>query len=307
MTASIYPVSAQNLSTASIDGLVTDQSGGALPGVTVTASSPALQVGQVSTVTDGEGCYRFVALPRGTLPAGFRACAVFKAFRREGLELTAGFAARVNATLQIGAVAETITVSGGSPIVDLTTTRGGQTINSTLLTTELPGSKTLADVISLSPGLLNTAGEVAGSLGLTGRPRFSAYGLQSGNTNITMMLDGFQIIANYPVPDTSQTDEVDVKTFGNTADIKEMGPAMNLVVKIGRQPVPRFVRGSVHEAALDKRRRRAAGPRLRGRCAADLFRRSSAPTWAAVSCRTSCGFTGTIASASARPVSPDSC
>jgi hypothetical protein len=47
LTASIIPISAQNLSTASIDGLVTDQSGGALPGVTVTASSPALQVGQV--------------------------------------------------------------------------------------------------------------------------------------------------------------------------------------------------------------------------------------------------------------------
>src|SRR5438094_800281 len=99
---------------------------------------------------------------------------------------------------------------------------------STLLVTELPGSKTLADVISLSAGLQSTAGEVAGSLGLTGRPRFTAYGLQSGNTNITMMVDGFQIIANYPVPDTGATDEVDVKTFGNTADIREMGPAMNL-------------------------------------------------------------------------------
>jgi len=232
LTASIYPVSAQNLSTANIDGLVTDQSGGALPGVTVTASSPALQVGQVSTVSDADGFYRFVGLPRGTYQLNFELQG-FQGFRREGLELTAGFAARVNATLQIGTVSETITVSGGTPVVDLTTTRGGQTINSGLLTTELPGSKTLADVISLSPGLLNTAGEVAGSLGLTGRPRFSAYGLQSGNTNITMMLDGFQIIANYPVPDTSQTDEVDVKTFGNTADIKEMGPAMNLVVKQG--------------------------------------------------------------------------
>src|SRR5438552_1465228 len=71
LTASIYPVSAQNLSTATIDGLVTDQSGGALPGVTVTASSPALQVGQVSTVTDGGGFYRFVALPRGTYLLNF--------------------------------------------------------------------------------------------------------------------------------------------------------------------------------------------------------------------------------------------
>ena len=228
----INPASAQNLSSGSIDGVVTDDSGGALPGVTITATSPALQVKQVTTVTDDEGRYRLIDLPRGTYQIDFE-LGGFQPFRRSGLQLTAGFAARVNATLQIGSLTETITVSGASPVVDLTTTRGGQTIGSTLLITELPGSKTLADVVSISAGLLNTAGEVAGSLGLTGRPRFSAYGLQSGNTNVTMMIDGFQIIANYPLPDIGSTEEVDVKTFGNSADVKEMGPAMNLVIKSG--------------------------------------------------------------------------
>lgn len=239
------PASAQNLSNASIDGTVTDDSGGALPGVTVTASSPALQVKQVTTVTDAGGRYRLLDLPRGTYQINFD-LAGFQSFRRAGLELTAGFAARVNATLPIGSLTESVTVSGASPVVDLTTTRGGSTIGANLLVTELPGSKTLADVVSLSAGLQNTAGEVAGSLGLTGRPRFSAYGLQSGNTNITMMIDGFQIIANYPVPDTGATDEVDVKTFGNTADIKEMGPAMNLVFKSGGKDF----HGSLSEAFM---------------------------------------------------------
>ena len=224
--------SAQNLSSGSIDGIVSDNSGAALPGVTVTATGSALQVRQVSAVTDAEGRYRLIDLPRGTYQIDFE-IAGFQPFRRADLILTAGFAARVNATLQIGSLSETITVSGASPVVDLTTTRGGQTIASDLLVKELPGSKTLADVISVSAGLLNTAGEVAGSLGLTGRPRFSAYGLQSGNTNVTMMVDGFQIIANYPLPDIGSTQEVDIKTFGNSADIKEMGPAMNLVIKSG--------------------------------------------------------------------------
>lgn len=229
---SVLPTSAQNLSSGSIDGIVTDESGAALPGVNVTASSPVLQIKQVTTTTDAEGRYRFLDLPRGAYQVDFE-LEGFQSYRRAELELAVGFAARVNAQLKIGSLAETVTVSGVSPVVDLTTTRGGTTISSDLLITELPGSKTLADVISLSAGLQNTAGEVAGSLGLTGRPRFSAYGLQSGNTNITMMVDGFQIIANYPVPDTGATDEVDVKTFGNTADIKEMGPAMNLVFKSG--------------------------------------------------------------------------
>ncbi len=62
---------AQNLSSSSIDGIVTDQSGGALPGVTVTATSPALQVQQLTTVTDGQGFYRFPDLPRGTYQLRF--------------------------------------------------------------------------------------------------------------------------------------------------------------------------------------------------------------------------------------------
>jgi hypothetical protein len=244
-SAGIDPAGAQNLSSGSVDGVVTDESGAALPGVAVTASSPALQVKQVATVTDSEGRYRFLDLPRGTYQIDFD-LGGFQSYRRAGLEVAVGFAARVNAQLKIGSLAETITVSGASPVVDLTTTRGGTTISSDLLITELPGSKTLADVISLSAGLQSTAGEVAGSLGLTGRPRFTAYGLQSGNTNITMMVDGFQIIANYPVPDTGATDEVDVKTFGNTADIKEMGPAMNLVFKSGGNDF----HGSISEAFM---------------------------------------------------------
>jgi hypothetical protein len=62
---------AQNLSFGSINGTVTDTSGGALPGVTVTASSPALQVGQLTATTDGEGKYQVVDLPRGTYEVRF--------------------------------------------------------------------------------------------------------------------------------------------------------------------------------------------------------------------------------------------
>src|SRR5258705_9505758 len=69
--ARIQPASAQNLSSGSIDGVVTDDSGGALPGVAVTASSPALQVKQVSTVTDIEGRYRLLDLPRGIYQIDF--------------------------------------------------------------------------------------------------------------------------------------------------------------------------------------------------------------------------------------------
>ena len=223
---------AQNLSSGSIDGIVTDDTGGALPGVTVTVSSPALQVKQLAEVSDAEGRYRFIDLPRGTYEVRFELTG-FQPFVRADLELSAGFNARVNASLKIGTMTETITVSGVSPVVDPTTTRGGQLIDSAILIKELPSNKTVADLILLTPGLINTAGENPGSLGLNGRPRFNSYGLASGNTNTTMMVDGFQIIANNPLPDVGATQEVDVKTFGNGADVKEPGVAMNLVIKTG--------------------------------------------------------------------------
>src|SRR6478609_9147016 len=56
---------------ASINGTVTDKSGAVLPGVTVTAASPALQIGKLSAVTDGKGDYRLSPLPIGTYSLTF--------------------------------------------------------------------------------------------------------------------------------------------------------------------------------------------------------------------------------------------
>ncbi len=230
--ACALPSAAQNLSSSSIDGTVTDQTGGALPGVTVTIASPALQVAQLATVTDAEGRYRVIDLPRGTYQVRFELQG-FKSLIRDGLVLSAGFAMRVDAPLAVGGVEENVTVSAAAPIVDVTTTRGGQTISTDLLTTALPGNKTVADLVSMTAGLTNTAGQDPGTLGQNARPRFNMYGIDSGNTNMTMMIDGFQIIANNPVPDVGATAEVDMKTFGNGAEVKEIGVAMNMILKSG--------------------------------------------------------------------------
>src|SRR5215210_9512391 len=109
---------AQNVTSAAIDGVVSDESGAALPGVNVTASSSALQVQQVTTITDGQGRYRFIDLPRGTYAIKFE-LAGFEPLVRQGLELTAGFSARINTTMKVGTLNETVTVSGASPVVDL--------------------------------------------------------------------------------------------------------------------------------------------------------------------------------------------
>jgi hypothetical protein len=98
----------QTASLANINGIVTDESGGVLPGVTVTASSPSLQIKQVSTVTEDSGEYRLSGLPLGTYEVVYSLDG-FQSIRRQDVRLTAGFTAKLDITLKVGALNETIT------------------------------------------------------------------------------------------------------------------------------------------------------------------------------------------------------
>ena len=96
---------------ASLTGTVRDVSGGVLPGVTVEITSPALIEKVRSNVTDGTGQYRFENLRPGPYVMTFT-LAGFATVRREGVELTGTATSTVNADLRVGAVEETITVTG---------------------------------------------------------------------------------------------------------------------------------------------------------------------------------------------------
>jgi len=90
----------------------------------------------------------------------------------------------------------------------------------------------MADVIAMTPGLHSTDGYKPGAIGLNGRSRFNTYGIDSGNTNVTVMVDGFKIIANSQ-PDFANSVETDVKTYGNSAEVKEAGALINVITKSG--------------------------------------------------------------------------
>lgn len=113
------PLLAQTLGNANIHGKVTDETGGALPGVSITASSAALIERQLVVVSEPDGSYRFSELPIGDYQVAFELSG-FQRHIREDLHLTAGFSAEINVSLKVGAVAETITVSGQNPVVDTT-------------------------------------------------------------------------------------------------------------------------------------------------------------------------------------------
>src|SRR6185295_7682907 len=101
-----------------ITGVIKDASGAVLPGVTVEAASPVLIEKVRSVVSDETGQYRIVALPPGTYAVTFTLTG-FSTVKREGIELTGTFVATVNVDLKVGALEETITVTGESPIVDV--------------------------------------------------------------------------------------------------------------------------------------------------------------------------------------------
>jgi hypothetical protein len=104
-------VHAQGTVQAGITGIVTDASGAVLPGVTVEVSSPALIEKVRTVVTDGTGRYRAVDLPSGTYIVSFTLVG-FSIVRQEGINLGGSFTATVNAQMRLGALEETITVTG---------------------------------------------------------------------------------------------------------------------------------------------------------------------------------------------------
>src|SRR5262252_1293458 len=113
---------------ATLTGTVKDTSGAVLPGVTVEASSPVLIEKTRSAVTDGTGQYRIVDLRPGTYTVTFTLTG-FQTVKRDGIELTGSLVATINADMKVGAVEETITVSGETPIVDVQSTRRQTTLS----------------------------------------------------------------------------------------------------------------------------------------------------------------------------------
>src|SRR5258705_8943323 len=114
---SLVPRPALAQQTSAIAGLVRDTTGAVLPGVTAEAASPVLIERVRTVVTDDQGRYNIVDLRPGVYRVTFTLPG-FNTLVRDGVTLTSGFTAAVNADLPVGALQETVTVSGASPLVD---------------------------------------------------------------------------------------------------------------------------------------------------------------------------------------------
>src|SRR6266481_4035646 len=148
-----------------ITGVVKDASGGVLPGVTVEAASPVLIEKVRSVITGDTGQYRVVDLRPGIYSVTFTLPG-FSTVKREGIELTGTFVATVNGDMKVGALEETITVTGETPIVDVQSAKTQQTVSKDLLAS-IPSSRTATGIQALIPGM-STASDVGGASGATG-------------------------------------------------------------------------------------------------------------------------------------------
>src|SRR5918996_420418 len=114
----------QGTDTGSLRGRITDNTGAALPGVTVTAASGAVMGGSLVAVTSDEGVYRFPALPPGLYTVRMELTGFTPAVL-EGLRITVGLGLTIDRQLALANIQESVTVVGESPIVDTRNTEAG--------------------------------------------------------------------------------------------------------------------------------------------------------------------------------------
>jgi hypothetical protein len=217
----------------SIAGVVRDTTGAVMPGVTVEASSPALIEKVRSTVTDAEGQYRIIDLRPGVYTVTFTLSG-FSTVKREGIELSAGFTASINADLRVGSLEETITVSGQSPIVDTQNVTQQKVIQMQVIQS-LPNTGT--NFAALTPGASRNT-DVGGSSGADTGATFAIHGGRGQDTR--RLIDGMRWnsmeVGNAGTGfyfDPTGAEEVSIQLGGNSAEYELGGVQVNLVPKAG--------------------------------------------------------------------------
>jgi hypothetical protein len=225
---------------ASIAGVVKDASGGVIPGVAVEASSPALIEKLRSVVTDSNGQYKVVDLRPGSYVVTFSLTG-FTSVRREGIELTGSSTATVNAELKVGAIEQSITVSGAAPTVDVQSVRSQAVITHAVIDS-IPTGRTPNTAAVLIPGVTATGGavgvsqDVGGALGDV-MVQLVAHGGRPGDSRLTLEGLATHNDANGAFtsfqPNLSATQEFTIDIGGASADTATGGVRINLTPKDG--------------------------------------------------------------------------
>jgi hypothetical protein len=216
--------------TGAINGKVTDASDAVMPGVTVTITSPS-QMGVRTAVTDSDGTYRFAAVPPGDYVVTFE-LAGFSTVRNEGIRVSLGFTATVNAELKVASLQESVTVTGQSPVVDTSATAIGNVFDAKQLSA-LPTSRDYFSLLAQSPAIQMARIDVGGSTNGT-QQGFVVYGTSG---QVRVIFEGLNAteatgaFGNYP--DVGGMEEVQMNTAAHTAEASTPGVQTQFISKSG--------------------------------------------------------------------------
>jgi len=238
--AALFLLSTPAFSQSAVAGIVKDSSGAILPGVSVEATSPALIEKSRTVVTDGTGQYRIVDLKPGTYSFTFTLSG-FATVRREGVELTGSGVTTINADLRVGQVAETITVSGATPVVDVQTSTRRQVVLSNDVLATIPATRTYGNILAMVPGVQSLTLDVNSTQSMTGTATNFFFTSRGGRGNEgTVQVDGMNVgsafggggVSSFAY-DFVNASEVQVTVAGGMGESDRGGPAFNIIPKTG--------------------------------------------------------------------------
>ncbi len=216
-----------------VAGIVKDTSGAVLPGVTVEATSPALIEKARTAVTDGSGQYRIINLQPGRYTVTFT-LAGFAVIRRDDVDIPSDFIANVNADMRVGALEETVTVTGESPIVDIQSARRQRVMDNEMIQS-LPTAKSYNGLVRLIPSMTGGSNDVVLSPGMIvfggrgGRGNEGRVQVDGLNTGASLNGGG---VSGYR-QDIENAAEVAMSTTGGMGEVEVGGPAMNIIPRTG--------------------------------------------------------------------------
>ncbi len=217
-------------STGTIQGRVSDAQGAVLPGVTVTATSPALIQPQ-TTVTSETGNYRFPAVPPGNYELTYE-LAGFNSLKRSGISITLGFTASVNVELALATLQETVTVSGASPVIDTSTTRVQQNFKMEQLQS-IPNGRDMWALLAVTPsvqmGRIDVGGNRAGT-----QTGYTAYGMSG---QVRVLIEGINTTEGTGGAgfyfDYASLEEAFLGTSGQSAEMPNPGVQSQFIARSG--------------------------------------------------------------------------
>jgi hypothetical protein len=226
---------AQAQTTGSITGTVTDASGAVLPGVNVTISGDRLIGGPQTQVSDASGTYRFDRLVPGSYNVKFELQG-FRTVDRPDVRISAAFVATINGKMEVGAVSETITVTGESPTVDVRSNLQQTVMNQEILE-GIPTGRDPWSLAKLIPGVQVATYDVGGTQSMQ-QSSMSAHG--SSTNDVSYNIDGATV--NWPgggggatmiYYDQGMFEEVNYMTSAIPAEMLAGGVSINMVTKDG--------------------------------------------------------------------------